>query len=221
MTTAEAASRRRAHAELVGGENRQAGVLHGRFRRARALREGGERSRRVALAVELAKQGDREALRYLYVEYADNVYGYVASLVRDEHEAEDVTQQVFAKLLVVLPRYELRDVPFSAWILRVAHNAAMDTIRQRRAIPHATPPRERESAPDDDRALVFREALETLPENQRTVVVLRHVVGLSPPEIALRLGRTERSVHGLHHRGRGALKAELLVRGAGPAVAAA
>jgi len=62
--------------------------------------------------------------------------------------------------------------------------------------------------------------IDTLPEHQRTVVVLRHVVGLSPPEIADRLGRTERSVHGLHHRGRGALKAELLERGAGPAVAA-
>jgi RNA polymerase sigma-70 factor (ECF subfamily) len=215
-----AAEQRRAHAELGGGENRQAGPLHGRFRRSRSLREGGERGRRVALAVELAKQGDPAALRYLYVEYADNVYGYVASLVRDEHEAEDVTQQVFAKLLVVLPRYELRDVPFSAWILRVAHNAAMDTIRQRRAIPHASP-REQESASDDDRSLVFREALGTLPENQRTVVVLRHVVGLSPPEIARRLGRTERSVHGLHHRGRGALKAELLARGAGPATLAA
>lgn len=215
-----AAEQRRAHAELCVGENREAGPLHGRFRRSRSLREGGERARRVALAVELAKQGDPEALRYLYVEYADNVYGYVASLVRDEHEAEDVTQQVFAKLLVVLPRYELRDVPFSAWILRVAHNAAMDTIRSRRAIPHASP-REQESADDDDRSLVFREALDMLPENQRTVVVLRHVVGLSPPEIARQLGRTERSVHGLHHRGRGALKAELLERGAGPAVAAA
>jgi RNA polymerase sigma-70 factor, ECF subfamily len=215
------AEQRRAHAELCGGENREAGPLQGRFRRSRSLREGGGgRARRVALAVELAKQGDAEALRYLYVEYADNVYGYVASLVRDEHEAEDVTQQVFAKLLVVLPRYELRDVPFSAWILRVAHNAAMDTIRQRRAIPHASP-REQETISDDDRSLVFREALDTLPENQRTVVVLRHVVGLSPPEIARRLGRTERSVHGLHHRGRGALKAELLERGAGPAVAAA
>jgi RNA polymerase sigma-70 factor (ECF subfamily) len=214
------AEQRRAHAELCGGENREAGPLHGRFRRSRALREGGERARRVGLAVELAKQGDPEAVRYLYVEYADNIYGYVASLVRDEHEAEDVTQQVFAKLLVVLPRYELRDVPFSAWILRVAHNAAMDTIRQRRAIPHASP-REQEATSDDDRSLVFREALDMLPENQRTVVVLRHVVGLSPPEIARRLSRTERSVHGLHHRGRGALKAELLERGAGPAVAAA
>ena len=220
MTTAEAARRRRVHAELCGGENRQAGVLQGRFRRARATRPDGAHARQVALAVELAKEGDTEALRYLYVEYADNVYGYVASLVRDEHEAEDVTQQVFAKLLVVLPRYELRDVPFSAWILRVAHNAAMDVMRQRRAIPTPSP-LEHEACGDDDRSQVVREALGTLPESQRTVVVLRHVVGLTPPEIADRLGRTERSVHGLHHRGRGALKAELLERGAGPAVAAA
>ena len=74
-------------------------------------------------------------MRFLYLRYADNVYGYVCSIVRDEHEAEDVTQQIFAKLLTSLERYEPRSVPFSAWILRVAHNAAIDHMRARRAVP--------------------------------------------------------------------------------------
>ena len=76
-----------------------------------------------------------DALRFLYLRYADNVYGYVCSIVRDEHEAEDVTQQIFAKLLTTLDRYEPRQVPFSAWILRVAHNAAIDHVRARRPVP--------------------------------------------------------------------------------------
>ncbi len=54
----------------------------------------------------------------------------------------------------------------------------------------------------------LEEALRTLPEDQRGVVMLRHVVGLSPGEIAERMGRTEASVHGLHHRARQALRRE-------------
>jgi RNA polymerase sigma-70 factor, ECF subfamily len=209
------------HQGLHHATDPDAGVLHGRFRRARQLRDDPEREAQVALAVMRARGGDREALRYLYVQYADNVYGYVASLLRDEHEAEDVTQQVFAKLMVVLSRYEDRGVPFSAWILRIAHNAAVDVIRQRRAVPcdEVREPNTPEHG-SIDRMLSIKEALGTLPEDQREVVVLRHILGLSPREIAERLGKSEPSVHGLHHRGRGSLKAALIARGSGPAVAA-
>jgi RNA polymerase sigma-70 factor (ECF subfamily) len=168
-------------------------------------------ARHVAHAVARAKEGDREALRFLYLRYADNVYGYVRSIVRDDFEAEDVTQHVFAKLMTVIGKYEQRAVPFSAWILRLAHNAAIDHIRARRAIPAAEVfgPDERVDARDDDRVYGLRDALAELPEEQRDVVVLRHVVGLTPGEIADRLGRTESSVHGLHHRGRRALQTQL------------
>ena len=191
----------------------QAGVLTGRFRRAGRLSDDEAGNRAVAQAVVRAKQGDREALRYLYVHYADHVYGYVASIVRDDYEAEDVTQHLFAKLMTALPKYEPREVPFSAWILRVARNVAVDHMRQRRAIP-CEEVRELETRHDDDdasrmRTLGLRDALATLPEEQRQVVVMRHLIGLTPGEIAGRLGRTEPSVHGLHHRGRGALRTAL------------
>jgi RNA polymerase sigma-70 factor (ECF subfamily) len=60
-----------------------------------------------------------------------------------------------------------------------------------------------------DRRWGLQQALETLPEDQREVVVLRHLAGLSPGEIAHRMGRTEASIHGLHHRARVALRREL------------
>jgi RNA polymerase sigma-70 factor (ECF subfamily) len=53
------------------------------------------------------------------------------------------------------------------------------------------------------------------------VIVLRHFAGLSPSEIAMRTGRTEGSVHALHHRGRTRLRAELTGRGVAPATAGA
>ena len=188
-----------------------AGVLHGHFRRSTSLDESDACRRRVARAIARAKQGDREALRYLYVQYADNVYGYVASIVKDEHEAEDITQLVFAKLMTKLVKYEPRQVPFTSWLLRLAHNAALDHLRRRLPTPaeEVRSPDEGFDAPSSGDAQVVGQALAALPEDQRTVVVLRHVVGLTPGEIAERLGKSENSIHGLHHRGRRALQSQL------------
>jgi RNA polymerase sigma-70 factor (ECF subfamily) len=177
-------------------------------------------TRLVRRAVKRAQEGDRAALGFLYARYADDVCGYVRSIVRDQHEAEDVTQHVFVKLIRVIGKYEERDVPFFAWILRVARNVAVDHLRRQRAIPVE----EIRGADDEghdhaaaERISDLREALAKLPHEQREVLVLRHIAGLSPTEIAERTGRTEGSVHGLHHRGRRALRAELTSRGAAPA----
>jgi RNA polymerase sigma-70 factor (ECF subfamily) len=209
-------------APLNHAEKGSAGVLSGRFRRSTSMDESDTCRRHVAQAVARAKQGDRDALRYLYVQYADNVYGYVVSIVKDEHEAEDITQHVFAKLMSVLPKYEQRAVPFTSWLLRLAHNATYDHLRRRLPMPAEdvrSPDQHAHGIPSDD-ALVVGQALAELPEDQRTVVVLRHIVGLTPGEIAERLGRTENSIHGLHHRGRRALQQELRRLECGPVTVA-
>jgi RNA polymerase sigma-70 factor (ECF subfamily) len=171
-----------------------------------------------------AQAGDPEALRELYIRHADDVSRYVRRIVREDHEAEDVTQQVFAKLMTVLPAYrECEDVPFSAWLRRVAHNVAVDDLRRRRATPSEDVPGAAASPADDtgDRCRsCLREALGGLPPDQRDVLVLRHLVGLLPQEIAERLGRSVGSVHGLHHRGRLAARVALADLGAAPATLA-
>jgi RNA polymerase sigma-70 factor, ECF subfamily len=171
-------------------------------------------------AVARAKAGESEGLHYLYVRYADDVLRFINGLVRDHHEAEDITQNVFAKLMKAIKKYEERAVPFDAWILRVARNAALDHLRAKRAIPteevRLTDTGRAETAQDRGRAL--RQALEDLPEDQREVLVLRHIVGLSPVEIADTLDKSESSVHGLHHRGRRSLRANLTELGAAPVV---
>jgi RNA polymerase sigma-70 factor, ECF subfamily len=194
----------------------------GRFRTQTTLEDGPAAERRVvAQAVARAKAGDREAVRFLYMRYADNVYGYVRSIVRDHYEAEDVTQQVFAKLMTVIGKYEPRTVPFSAWILRVARNVAVDHLRSRRPQPSEEVYGSDERTDDTsiDRSYSVREALAALPDEQRKVVVLRHVVGLTPGEIADCMGRTESSIHGLHHRGRRALQEEFASRESAPSTA--
>jgi RNA polymerase sigma-70 factor (ECF subfamily) len=109
-----------------------------------------------------------------------------------------------------------------AWILRVTHNLAIDHMRRQRSVPCEEVRSPHESSDDlsEYRAESLREALGALPSDQREVLVLRHVLGLSPGEIAERLGKSEGSIHGLHHRGRGALKAALVKMNAAPATAA-
>ena len=180
------------------------------FRSRTTLDESAETLHRTRLAVARAKQGDHEALRYLYVSYSHNIYGYVRSIVRDDHEAEDVTQHVFAKLITAIVRYDDRGVPFFAWLLRFARNVAIDHLRANRLTPTEVVLDPDESSEADlDRVHTVRDALAALPQEQREVVILRHVVGLTPGEIADRMGRTEGSIHGLHHRGRRALQREL------------
>jgi RNA polymerase sigma-70 factor (ECF subfamily) len=193
----------------------------GRLHR-RAAWDHDQRPGELATAIRRAQAGDPEAIRYLYLRFAPNVYGYARSIVRDEHEAEDVTQQVFARLLTAVARYQDRGVPFSAWLLRIAHNAAIDHVRRRVVLAD-------ESAvvdeSDEQRALELgadlREALDALPVDQRRVLVLRHVLGWSSAEIAVELGRSEDAVHALHHRARRALRRALCDAGATPMVAAA
>lgn len=184
------------------------------------LERGNDRLDRRAIAA--AKRGEWDGIHYLYVRYADDVLAYVRSIVADHHAAEDITQNVFAKLIGAIKRYEERGaIPFAGWIMRVARNAALDHLRARRQIPveevRTTDPADEGREFDQRQSL--KEALATLPEEQREVLVLRHVLGLSPPEIAARLGRTESSVHGLHHRGRAALRAALIELEAAPEVA--
>jgi RNA polymerase sigma-70 factor, ECF subfamily len=184
---------------------------------ARGRRRAGD-EREVRRLVERARDGDGDAMQALYVRFAGGVLLYVGRIV-PQRDAEDVTQQVFAKLLTELDRYRPGEAPFSAWVLRVARNQAIDYVRRSRLVPC-----EEVRGPDDvaddaarECASSLREALAGLTADQRNVLVLRHLVGLSPAEIAEQLGRTVRSVHCLHHRGRSAARTALHDLGAAPA----
>jgi RNA polymerase sigma-70 factor (ECF subfamily) len=178
-------------------------------------------SKQVREYIGRAQEGNTDALHYLYVRYAPEVSRYVRKMTRDDHQAEDITHDVFTKLITVIHKYEPREVPFAAWILRVARNATIDYLRAYRSIPC-----EEIRLYSEDRERIGRErrrdleqALDCLPTEQRNVFVLRHIVGLSPVEIASLLGKTESSIHGLHHRGRLSMQSSLRQLGTVPVVA--
>ena len=157
----------------------------------------------VTSAVARAREGDEQAMRWLYVRYAAAVRRCVHGLLRDADAADDVTQTTFLKLLTSLDLYEVRDATFEAWLLRVARNAAFDELRSRRGFATYDDGRASERETADDQLL---EALQHVPGPERRVLVLRHFVGLTTREAAQELAVTERVVRDLECRGRDLLR---------------
>jgi RNA polymerase sigma-70 factor (ECF subfamily) len=186
-----------------------------------ALQEEAAQRKMVRTAIRRAQSGDMDAVRLLYAHFSRDVIRWVRALVRDSHEAEDITQSVFLKLITVIDQYEEReDVPFAAWIRKVARNCALDHIRANQQMPSEEIEIRCEGgqAAHERRRDICR-AIDSLPKEQRDVIVLRHIRGLSPLEIAAILGKSESSIHGLHHRGRHNLRGSLSRLGATPVVA--
>jgi RNA polymerase sigma-70 factor (ECF subfamily) len=186
-----------------------------------AAQEDAAEQELIRVAIKRAQSGEVDAVRFLYSHFARDVVRWVRAFVGDSQEAEDITQAVFLKLITVIDKYEEREnVPFAAWIRKVARNCALDYIRAN----HQTPSEEIEIRCEGGQAAHERRrdicrAIDALPKEQRDVIVLRHIRGFSPLEISAILGKSESSVHGLHHRGRQNLRGSLTSLGATPVVA--
>src|SRR5438093_13787961 len=89
----------------------------------------GVSSQDLKLLVEQAQQGNRDALEELYLLHFDRIYSYLHMSVGNRHDAEDLTTQVFVKMLESIGKFRWQSAPFSAWLFRIAHNLAMDHFR--------------------------------------------------------------------------------------------
>ena len=185
---------------------------------------GGNGDERILDAVDRALAGDAAAFAELYERFSATVTGYVRSIVRDEHEAEDVTQQVFLKLIESVGSYCRSRGCFQGWLLRIARNAAVDSLRQRRTVPAAEVYGPEVVCADAtlDRAIgdVLEELVAELPLRQRQVVTLLHL-GLRPGEVGHALGLRENAVYVLYHRARARLCPALLRLGMAPSISRA
>jgi RNA polymerase sigma-70 factor (ECF subfamily) len=172
----------------------------------------------VRRLVERAKHGDRAALEDLYLIHFDRIYSYLHLGVRNRHDAEDLTNQTFVKMLESIERFEWRKVPISAWLFRIAHNLAMDHFRAgRRWHPEGEVPEPRDgegrSAEEEAlHALARRgmlELIEDLSLDQKQVLTLKFGFNFSNGEVATILGKTEGAVKSLQHRALASLQRQL------------
>ena len=166
-----------------------------------------------------AAQRDPACFADLYELNFERVYAYVVKRVRDRAEAEDVTAEVFHQALANLTRFEWRGIPFAAWLFRIAANLISDRwqrtgkeVADDEAIELAqVSPAEIEEI--ERRATLFQ-LVDSLPAEQRRVVVLRFVEQKSIKEVAKEVRKTEGAVKQLQFRALSSLRARMEGAGA-------
>jgi RNA polymerase sigma-70 factor (ECF subfamily) len=164
--------------------------------------------------MERAIKGDSDAFAKLYDSYVDRVYRFIYFRVGNEQMAEDLSSQVFLKAWENLGRYEIRGLSFGAWLFRIARNLVIDHYRTKK--DHES--LDEEGSADPDPALTvdgkmdaefeaewLRSAMQLLTDDQRTVLTLKFIEGLSTAEIAEVMGKRQGAVRALQLRGLQAL----------------
>jgi RNA polymerase sigma-70 factor (ECF subfamily) len=162
--------------------------------------------------------GGRDEFTVLYERYFDRVYGYLRVALNDRYEAEDAAQQVFLQVMEALPRYEIRDVPFRAWLFRIVRNYAINQLERRGRVAVEDPvelDRRRELEPIEPAVLDWLSDADLviligrLPQAQRQVILLRYMMDLSWTQVAQIMGRSPAAVRQLQTRALGQLRTRL------------
>lgn len=151
-----------------------------------------------------AAQEDPAAFAPLYQRYRDRIYAYLRTRTQNAEDAADLTQQVFLQALDALPRYRSGRVPFVAWLIRIAHNAAATYHkRHRQTITWDLVPAALQPIVDDDldarvaryEAIAqLRAVLESCDAGTREVLALRFAAQLTVAETAAAMGKSEAAV---------------------------
>jgi RNA polymerase sigma-70 factor (ECF subfamily) len=167
--------------------------------------------------IHLAQRGDREAFAILYDSHVGQVYQYLLNRLGQPADAEDVTAEVFIRAMRALPSFEIRGAPLIAWLLRIAHNQAVNHLK-RRSRRQEVDLFDSGMPSDDDPAelavqrTAFEEvstAMGTLTSLQQQVLQLRFLRQLTITETAHRMSRSEKAVKFLQHSAVKALRRRL------------
>lgn len=159
--------------------------------------------------VDLARAGDEQALSELYLTYFPRVYRYILARTGNSHDAEDLAEEVFMRVLEAIERFQWREAPFSAWLFRIAHNAVISQRRKETARGKSGPLSDSlpvdSAGPDElvENRLALNEvmaAAQKLPEAQRQVIAYRFGAGLSVAETAQAMGKGEGNVKVIQHK---------------------
>ena len=157
-----------------------------------------------------AQEGSHEAFRILVDRHMKQAYNLAYGFVLDHDDAEDVAQESFVRAFQSLRSFRFES-EFSTWLYRIVHNVALNRVRQKktksgREVDLDYPGADR--ADDEtkvteqaDMRLHLERALHELPTLQRSVVLLRHLEGLSTRQVSQILGCTEGTVKTHLHRG--------------------
>jgi RNA polymerase sigma factor (sigma-70 family) len=142
-----------------------------------------------------AGEGDERAFAAIFRRYHQDLYRFCLAILRDPEDAQDALQNTMVSALRALPG-ETRQIELKPWLYRIAHNESIDLVRRRRA-SEPLDPELTAGGPELAREAEARERLgrlladlETLPERQRSALLMRELSGLEFAEIGAALGCT-------------------------------
>jgi RNA polymerase sigma-70 factor, ECF subfamily len=161
----------------------------------------------LAEIIKQAKSGDSKAISVLYESFVDRIYRYIAYRVADE-DAEDVTADVFTRMVEALPQYVYAGVPFEAWLYRIAAARVADHHRKRarrkqEQISESLSDQEplpEENLEQEQELHLIRSALQHLSSEEQTVLLLRFVEQMSHKQVADVIGKSVPAVRTMQHR---------------------
>lgn len=166
-----------------------------------------------------AQKGDLKALSELYELYFDRIYRYIFVRVQNKEEAEDLTSQVFLKMVEKIAKFSWQGSGFTAWLFKIAHNQVVDWYRsklpveaEKEAEPAVKTNNPEEMVLVNEAVTEVLKSLSSLSEQQRDVLVLRLLSGLTCQQTAQVLGLTEGNVRLIQHRALQKLKEKLRVK---------
>jgi RNA polymerase sigma-70 factor (ECF subfamily) len=172
----------------------------------------------VRRLVERAQRGERDALEELYLLHFDRIYSYLHMSVGNRHDAEDLTTQVFLRMLESIGKFRWQSAPFSAWLFRIAHNLAMDHFRARRRWqPEEDVPEPHGEEEPSAELLAMQsigrqsmlELIDSLSHEQQQVLTLKFVFNFPNGDVATILGKSEGAIKSLQHRALVSLQKQL------------
>jgi RNA polymerase sigma-70 factor, ECF subfamily len=166
-----------------------------------------------------AQQGREEAISSLYEAHAQPIFDYISYRVESIALAEDLTAEVFLRMVRGLPNYQDKGLPFRAWLFRIAANLITDHYRQvghqqREAIPISESHESDDPDPFDELAkkeegMQLRQAIRMLPTEYQDLLVLRFVEELPYAEIAKVMNKSVVALRAMQHRALKALAEQL------------
>jgi RNA polymerase sigma-70 factor (ECF subfamily) len=161
-----------------------------------------------------AKSGDAGAFGELYTRYASLILRYLYARLREQESAQDLTQEVFVRVIKGIGGFEFRgEKSFLGWLYTIAGNVLIGQARRKRAV--STPlddslelvdPRGQDAVLSIFDRVALQQAITQLTEDQQQVLTLKFFADMTNQEIAAVLGRTEGAVKALQHRALQALQ---------------
>lgn len=171
-----------------------------------------------SLLIQRARGGDAAAVGELYECYQPAIYSYIYYRLGHAAEAEDLTAEVFVRMVAKLHTYQDRGKPILAWLYTIAHNLVANHHRRDGHVQWLPLDETLSAHEDDDNGLTgglrlskheIKAAMDELTEPQRQVVWLKFIEGYSNAEVAAVLNRDENAVKSLQHRALAAMRRTL------------